>query len=122
MKKFAIFGLLVLCAGLLMAAAVKFNLTPYEGDGAAIAGSYGQAVLNYAKGTDKTEIQVNCWGLNAGEEYIVYYGNPGYLPVGNFVAKKNGAGNFHAWVTGDVSTSTNVAVNTLANKTVLLNQ
>ena len=118
MKKFAIFAVLVLCAGLLMAAAVKFDLQPYGVQ--AIPGSYGQAVLNYAQGADKTEIQVNCWGLTAGTEYKVYYGMP-WVMVGTFTAKKNGTGNFHTWVAGDASGSTWVRVNNPNGFSVLSN-
>jgi len=78
----------------------------------------GQAVLNYAEGADKTEIQVNCSGLTPGAEYTVYIGSP-WEVIGTFVARNNGTGNLHARPDGDQSERLPVAVNT-GGATVLL--
>lgn len=100
----------VLCvAGIALAKAVKVDLLPtdpLEPDAS------GKAVLNYAKGEDKTEIQVNCSGLTPGEEYTVWIGTVGgpWMNVGTFVARKNGTGNLHARPAGDLSELT-VGVN-----------
>jgi hypothetical protein len=108
MKKLAIFGLLVLCAGLLMAKAVKFNLVANGAE--AIPGAYGQAILNYAKGADKTEIQVNCWGLLPNTQYFVRLKLPSNKDIGDFTTKKNGTGTFHTWLEGDFSTAEHIAI------------
>lgn len=97
----------VLCvAGIALAAAVKVELMPYANPGAdpLEPDASGQAVLNYAKGADKTEIQVNCSGLTPGEEYTVWIGTVGgpWTNVGTFTAKKNGTGNLHAREDGDL--------------------
>jgi len=110
----------VLCvAGIALAAAVKVELLPYPAADPLEPDAAGKAVLNYAKGADKTEIQVNCSGLTPGEEYTVYIGSP-WEVIGTFVARKNGTGNLHARPDGDQSGRLPVAVNNSANATVLL--
>jgi len=112
----------VLCvAGIALAAAVKVELMPYAYPGAEPIepDASGQAVLNYAKGADKTEIQVNCRGLTPGEEYTVYIGSP-WEVIGTFIARKNGSGNLHARPDGDQSGRLPVAVNKGLYTTVLL--
>ena len=112
----------VLCvAGIALAAAVKVELLPYAYPGAdpLEPDAAGQAVLNYAKGADKTEIQVNCSGLTPGEGYTVYIGSP-WEVIGTFVARNNGTGNLHVRPDGDQSGRLPVAVNNSANATVLL--
>ena len=110
----------VLCvAGIALAAAVKVDLLPYPPAAPQEPDASGQAVLNYAKGADKTEIQVNCAGLTPGAEYTVYIGTP-WEVIGTFVARKNGTGNLHARPDGDQSGRLPVAVNNAANQTVLL--
>ena len=92
---------IVLCVGgIALAKAVKLNLVPVEGS-PDLDGS-GRAVLNYAKGEDKTIIQVNCWGLTPGDEYGVNLAN-GKGPVGRVVAKKNGTITVHGEQEGDQS-------------------
>jgi len=91
----------VLCvAGIALAEAVKLTLVPVDG-GPDPDGS-GRAVLNYAKGEDKTIIQVNCWELTPGDEYGVNLAN-GKGPVGRVVAKKNGTITVHGEQEGDQS-------------------
>jgi hypothetical protein len=70
----------------------------------------GNAILNYAKGADKTEIQVNCHGLEPETEYlIVLYqideqGNiADPMVIGSFITNKKGKGQLHARVQGDAS-------------------
>ena len=71
---------IVLCVGgIALAKAVKLTLVPVD-DSPDPDGS-GRAVLNYAKGEDKTIIQVNCRGLTPGGEYGVNLAN-GKGPVG----------------------------------------
>jgi len=110
----------VLCvAGIALAAAVKVDLLPFPAADPLEPDASGKAVLNYAKGADKTEIQVNCAGLTPGAEYTVYIGSP-WEVIGTFVARKNGTGNLHARPDGDQSGRLPVAVNNAANQTVLL--
>ena len=112
----------VLCvAGIALAAAVKVELLPYPAAAPLEPDASGQAVLNYAKGADKTEIQVNCAGLTPGEGYTVYIGSP-WEVIGTFVARKNGSGNLHARPDGDQSGRLPVAVNKGLYTTVLLSQ
>jgi len=122
MKKVAIalaICLVALVASAAFAAAVKIDLTnvfaePNHPD------AVGKAVLNYAKGADKTEIQVNCSGLIAGDDYVVYLeiGVGVFTHIGEFTAGPNGKGTFHARLDGDVSAYP-VAVNSGLNLTVL---
>ena len=110
----------VLCvAGVALAKAVKVELLPCPAAAPLEPDASGKAMLNYAKGADKTEIQVNCSGLTPGEEYTVYIGSP-WEVIGTFVARNNGTGNLHARPGGDQSGRLPVAVNNSANQTVLL--
>jgi len=109
----------VLCvAGVALAKAVKVDLLPTD---PSEPDASGKAVLNYAKGADKTEIQVNCAGLTPGAEYTVWIGTVGgpWTNVGTFVARKNGTGNLHARPGGDLSELT-VGVNRDVWNNVLL--
>jgi len=120
MKKYAsvvAICLVALMVTLAFAAAIKVDLLAYPGTG---YGS-GQAILNYAKGADKTEIQVNCWGLDPGEWYTVRIGplTPRWKSLGTFTAKKNGEGHIHARLSGDWS-SNYIAVNLQDTKTTIL--
>ena len=70
----------------------------------------GKAKLNYAKGANKTEIQVNCRGLEAETEYLVLlfeFDGGGevadWFELGSFTTNKKGKGRLHARVDGDVS-------------------
>jgi len=96
---------ITLClAGIALGKAVKQDLMNEDGD------VLGNAVLNYAKGADKTEIQVNCQGLEEGTDYTVLLcpcDAGGELDdcivLGSFTTGKNGKGHLHAREEGDVS-------------------
>jgi hypothetical protein len=104
--------------GIALAKAVKVDLLPY---GSLEPFASGQAVLNYAKGADNTEVQVNCWDLTPGTEYTVYLRDGGWYSIGTFVTRRNGSGNLHVRLPGDVSGNLSVAVNnTVLNATVLI--
>jgi len=109
-------------SGVAFAAAVKIALNPYPAAEPVDPDASGKAVLNWAKGKDKTEIQVNCWGLDPEAEYTVYIApveaGP-YTELGTFTTDESGEGSFHARVDGDVSGWV-VAVNDDAGETVLL--
>ena len=88
-------------AGVAFAAAVKTELLPQAPVLDPDSGASGQAVLNYAKGADKTEVQINAEGLTPGATYY-----PGIFGSGGFpyvTAGPNGKINVHAEVPGDVS-------------------
>ena len=93
---------LVGLGGIAIAAAIKVDLVPAlippdDPD----SGAYGQAVLKYVRGPDKTMIRINCGGLTPGEEYQVglfYYGS-----LGNVTAGNNGKIALHVRIPGDVS-------------------
>lgn len=70
----------------------------------------GKAKLNYAKGANKTEIQLNCRGLEPETEYIVWlfeFDDDGevtdWFELGRFTTNKKGKGKLHARVGGDKS-------------------
>jgi hypothetical protein len=70
----------------------------------------GEAILTYAKGADKTEIQVNCRDLDPDTEYAVRLcecDDDGVVTtdveLGAFTTNKHGKGHLHARVGGDVS-------------------
>ena len=123
MKKYAsvvaICMLAVMVATAAFAAAVKIDLA--NSGEANHPDAVGKAVLNYAKGADKTEIQINCSGLIPGNTYEVYVKcNAGWVSIGEFVAGPNGKGTFHARPDGDCSACM-IAVNDQAvNATVVL--
>ena len=122
MKRIITLGLvaafIAMGAGLALSAAVKVQLVPYS-ETPPITGASGQAILNFAKGADATEIQINCWGLTPETEYTVYL-KPGFESIGTFTTMKNGSGNFHLRLAGDQSKNLPVTVNdTAANLTVL---
>jgi len=94
-------AVIVAFAGVAIAKAVKTELLPQAPALDPDSGAYGQAVLNYAKGADKTEVQINAGGLTPGETYW-----PGLFGYGGFdvvTAGPNGKINVHAEVPGDVS-------------------
>jgi hypothetical protein len=111
-------------AGLALAAAVKVALVPYDNPviGIAEPDASGHAILNYAKGADKTEVQVNCWGLSQEGEYTVYLKPSGWLKIGTFTLRRNGSGNLHVFLEGDLSGATPVAVNNPDGFTVLMSE
>ena len=113
--------ILVCVAGLALAKAVKVELMPYPAAAPLEPDASGHAILNYAKGQDKTIVQVNCWDLKPDTEYTVYLNDGGFYVIGNFTTRKNGSGNLHVSIAGDVSADLPVAVNdTALNATVLL--
>jgi hypothetical protein len=66
----------------------------------------GNAILNYAKGADKTKIQVNCWGLKPRAKYMVLLSDctdatPDYVELGTFITDKRGNGDLLTHVEGD---------------------
>jgi|GEM_PF-3262261 len=114
-------------AGIAFAAAVKVILSPYPADDPIEPDATGRAVLNYAKGKDKTEVQVNCWGLTPNSDYRLWLYLGGWKRVDVFTTDEDGEGHLHAKLSGDVSGATKVAVNTAppepptnSGKTVLL--
>ena len=125
-KKFALIALVIaLVVGVALAKAVKKDLVPYvNADGTVIEpNAYGQAMLNYAKGADKTEVQVNCWDLVSNTMYTVYLNNSGvWHSICTFTTDANGEGHCHAKLPGDHSGHLPVAVNNSANQTVLISQ
>jgi hypothetical protein len=91
-------------AGMGLGKAVRQGLAPADLE----SGAGGHAILNYAKGADKTEIQVNCRGLEPETVYTVLIYDDSqeagtYDFVGGFTTDKNGKGNWHGRVEGDVS-------------------
>ena len=114
-------GAIVIClAGVALAKAVKVDLEPYPTAGPIEPGAFGKAVLNYAKGADETQIQINCWGLLAETTYKVYLKPAGWELIGTFTTRRNGTGNFHIALECDRSYDLPVAINNPGNATVLL--
>lgn len=96
MKKMIMISAIALCiGGAAFAAAVKVDLVPINGKDAS-----GQVILNYAKGANKTEIQVNCSGLIGGDTYWITIDGTGIEPI-EAVAKKNGTLAVHVKKEGD---------------------
>jgi len=116
----------ILCGtGIALAAAVKVYLTPYPATSPIEPDASGKVVLNYAKGADKTEVQVNCWGLIPEATYAVWLspdGGTSYHQIGSFTTDEDGDGNLHARLSGDHSGHLPAAVNNADNLTVLLGQ
>jgi len=87
MKKMIMISAIALCiGGVAFGAAVKVDLNPPPKSG---GDASGRVILNYAKGADKTEIQVNCSGLIGGQNYWITIDGIGLEPI-EAVAKKNG--------------------------------
>jgi len=92
----------ILCtSSLALAKAVKRDLASTGVE----SGVSGKAVLNFAKGAEVTQVQVNCRGLTPGAEYGVFLSRgPGmFVKAGTFTVREDGTGNFHAAVKGDLS-------------------
>jgi hypothetical protein len=90
--------------GITLARAVRQDLEPLDLE----SDASGFAILNYAKGPDKTEIQVNCSGLGPNTECIVLLCNftdeeTDYIELGTLTTNKEGKGTLHARVEGDAS-------------------
>ena len=94
-KTIMILAVVLLVGGVASAAAVKVELEEVRNSGAS-----GQVILNYAKGADKTEIQVNCSGLIGGDTYWITIDGTGIEPI-EAVAKKNGTLAVHVKKKGD---------------------
>lgn len=86
------------------AAAVKLDLVKPKHTNAPENAS-GRAILNHAKGSDKTIIQINCRDLYANIGYSVqlYDLEGGYALIGTIKAHKNGTGTLHTVLSGDHS-------------------
>lgn len=111
MRKYAVtiaVCLVALMATMAFAKAVNVALCPTA---AAPDDARGRAILNYAKDANKTEIQVNCWGLDPNYNYTAWInvtglGCPqigGWSNIGTFSVNKKGNGHVHASVPTDVS-------------------
>jgi len=91
-------------AGAALGKAVRQDLTSAHPESRA----GGHAILNCAEGADKTNIQVNCWGLEPTTVYTVLIYDDDeeagtYDLIGAFTTTKNGKGHWHGCVEGDVS-------------------
>ena len=87
--------------GIALGKAKKVDLVPANNSGAS-----GFAVLNYAKGADKTNINVQGRNLEDGEEYTVFLCDCDYVecePIGIFTANKNGKAHLKVSYPGDAS-------------------
>ena len=60
-------------------------------------------VVNCAKGEEKTEIQVNCAGLEPGATYYIGLTNPQDFPIAEATAGPNGKLTVHISVEGCIS-------------------
>lgn len=94
-------GLVLCTTGLALAKAVKVDLVSTS----KMAGVSGKAILNYAKGADVTQIQVNCRGLKPETEYTVFLSVRVGMDIkaGTFKVQEDGTGSCHAAIDGDVS-------------------
>ena len=112
----------LIVSGVAFAAAVKITLSPYAPNGPLDEDATGKAVLNWAKGKDKTEIQVNCWRLDPTTQYEVLIApveTGPYTSIGTFTTDEAGEGCLHGRIAGDKSGYV-VAVNYAGGATVLL--
>ncbi len=67
-------------------------------------GASGKAIVNFAKGAEVTQVQVNCRGLTPGAEYGVFFPTGfGSVRAGTFTVREDGTGNFHIALDGDYS-------------------
>lgn len=95
-------------SSLAMARAVRIRLKrvgDYEGRGAK-----GRAIINYAKGSQKSILRLHCRGLTPYEQYQVYIGEP-YAEdedpkvkgkdIKKATAKRNGTLKVHAFYPGE---------------------
>ena len=100
-------------AGIALAMAVKVALMPYNAPPEwRTPNASGHAILVY-NNADKTEIQVNCWGLNPNNQYSVWLKAPDqsqpYM-IGTLTAQNDGAATLHARLDGDRSNHVPVSV------------
>lgn len=91
-------------AGIALGKAVHLDLVDADGN------TIGKANLNYAKGADKTECQMNCWDLEPETDCILLLCEcdddgsvADCIELGSFATNENGRGHLHARVDGDVS-------------------
>ena len=70
----------------------------------------GRTNLNYAKGANRTECQINCWDMESETEYSVLLCEchddgavTDCFEIGSLTTNKKGKGHLHASVEGDVS-------------------
>ena len=111
-------AILFCMSGVALAAAAKVKLEAYGG---LLPDASGHAVLNYAKGADKTIVQVNCWDLAPSTNYTVYLNDGSWYVVGTFTSDGSGEGHLHVSLSGNRAGDVPVAVNdTTLNATVLL--
>ena len=110
-------------SGVALAKAVKVELVVMD------LGSSGggEAILNYAKGTDKTEIQVNCKGMEPNAEHIVWICDwtdekSDYIELGTLTTNKKGKGVLHARVKGDISERSVVVLGDDGTNVLLYNE
>jgi len=96
-------AVIVCTSSFVLAKAVRMDLAPTGSPND--PGASGNAVLNFAKGAEVTQFQVNCRGLTPGCEYgaFVFKSVGIYTLVGTFKVRENGTGNFHAALDGDYS-------------------
>ena len=106
--------------GIAMAKAVKVALSPFPAVAPIEPDASGKVILNYAKGADKTEIQINCKGLTPASDYTVYLNAGGFYAIGTFTTDAAGDAPLHVRLPGNRSGDLPVAVNNAANLTVLL--
>jgi hypothetical protein len=91
-------------AGIVVGKAVKLEL----GGQGIESSAAGKAMLDYSKGADKTEIQVNCKGMEPNTEFIVLLYDctdegTSYIKLGSLTTNKKGKGTLHTRAEGDVS-------------------
>ena len=89
-------------AGVALGKAVKQELVNEDGE------VMGKAKLNYAKGADKTEIQINCRGLQPETDYFVWLcqcdgDDVDCIELGSFTTNKKGRAKLHTRLDGDAS-------------------
>ena len=89
--------------GIALAKAVHQELVEADGN------TIGKASLNYAKGANKTEIQVDCWDLDPQTEYLLLLCEcdggqvADCFELGSLTTNKQSKGHLHARVGGDYS-------------------
>jgi hypothetical protein len=108
-------------AGTAMAKAVRVDLGPFPADDPVEPDAWGRAVLNYAKGAQKTIVQVNVWGLMPNATYTLYLfaEGPGFHIGAHFMTDEEGEGHIHLAIPGNHSMHLPVAINNADNFTVL---
>jgi len=95
------FAAVIVCtSSFALAKAFKVDLIPTGIE----PGASGKAIVNFAKGAEVTQLQVNCRGLTPGAEYGVFFPTGfGFVESGRFTVQEDGTANFHAALKGDFS-------------------